>query len=111
MYPSVSIARVKEQENKLENYQKIKFQNFSEKCSSKNPDEAPVLLDNVAPTLPGDGNSTSSKTYKMIIHGYNGNLDFNGSKMIRNGEYIGIQVQIDEGRVSPSPPSIFPSLY
>lgn len=54
--------------------------------SSDRPDDAPVLLDNIEPMLPKNfNNSTDQKIYKMIIHGYGGSLDFNGSKLIRNG--------------------------
>ena len=54
--------------------------------SSDTPSDAPVLLDNIEPMLPKNfSNSTDQKIYKMIIHGYGGSLDFNGSKLIRNG--------------------------
>lgn len=53
--------------------------------SSDNPSEEPVLLDNISPFLDLDYNETISKNFKMIIHGYGGHLDFNGSKQIRNG--------------------------
>lgn len=53
--------------------------------SSANPLDTPVLLDNNLPNLNIDFNETSSKSFKMIIHGYGGHLDFSGSKQIRNG--------------------------
>ena len=54
--------------------------------SSDRPGDAPVLLDNIEPMLPKHfNNATDQKIYKMIIHGYGGSLDFNGSKLIRNG--------------------------
>lgn len=53
--------------------------------SSDTPNDEPVLLDNISPNLELDGNQTASKTFKMIIHGYGGHLDFSGSKQIRNG--------------------------
>jgi hypothetical protein len=53
--------------------------------SSDNPRKQPVLLDNISPILGLDFNETFSKNFKMIIHGYGGHLDFNGSKQIRNG--------------------------
>jgi hypothetical protein len=53
--------------------------------SNDTPKE-PILLDNNAPILPTDYNETVSKHFKMIIHGYGGHLDFNGSKQIRNGK-------------------------
>lgn len=54
--------------------------------SSKNPRDRPVLLDNLSPVLSLDYNETIAKSYKMIIHGYGGHLDFNGSKQIRKGK-------------------------
>lgn len=53
--------------------------------SDKAQDE-PVLLDNISPSLQLDYNETISKTFKMIIHGYGGHLDFNGSREVRNGK-------------------------
>lgn len=53
--------------------------------SSDNPRNEPTLLDNISPSLDLDFNETISKNFKMIIHGYGGHLDFNGSKQIRNG--------------------------
>lgn len=54
--------------------------------SSDRSGDAPVLLDNIEPMLPKHfNNATDQKIYKMIIHGYGGSLDFNGSKLIRNG--------------------------
>ena len=54
--------------------------------SSDRPNDAPVLFDNIVPKLPYNfSNSTDEKIYKMIIHGYGGSLDWNGSKLIRNG--------------------------
>lgn len=54
--------------------------------TSDRPRDPPVLLDNIAPMLELDGNETTLKNFKMIIHGYGGHLDFNGSKQIRNGK-------------------------
>lgn len=54
--------------------------------SSDNPRDTPILLDNISPSLELDFNETVSKNFKMIIHGYGGHLDFNGSKQIRNGK-------------------------
>jgi hypothetical protein len=53
--------------------------------SSDNPTDEPVLLDNIAPNLGLEFNETTSKKFKMIIHGYGGHLDFSGSRQIRNG--------------------------
>lgn len=53
--------------------------------TSNKPRAAPVLLDNIAPLLLGY-NDTVDTNYKMIIHGYGGHLDFNGSRQIRNGK-------------------------
>lgn len=53
--------------------------------SSDTPTQEPVLLDNISPNLNLDSNETTSKKFKMIIHGYGGHLDFSGSKQIRNG--------------------------
>lgn len=53
--------------------------------SSDNPRNKPILLDNISPLLDLDYNETVTKNFKMIIHGYGGHLDFNGSKQIRNG--------------------------
>lgn len=36
--------------------------------------------------LPLDYNETAEVNFKLIIHGYGGHLDFNGSKQIRNGK-------------------------
>lgn len=54
--------------------------------TSSHPRQAPVLLDNIAPLLQLDYNDTVATNYKMIIHGYGGHLDFNGSRQIRNGK-------------------------
>lgn len=54
--------------------------------TSESPEDEPVLLDNISPDLSLDFNDTAAKTFKMIIHGYGGHLDFNGSKQIRNGK-------------------------
>lgn len=54
--------------------------------SSERPEDEPVLLDNISPDLELGFNEMTNKTFKMIIHGYGGNLDFNGSKQIRNGK-------------------------
>lgn len=53
--------------------------------TSESPEDEPTLLDNISPVLPLDVNETESKSFKMIIHGYGGHLDFNGSKQIRKG--------------------------
>lgn len=53
--------------------------------TSESPEDEPILLDNIAPVLQLEANETESKTFKMIIHGYGGHLDFNGSKQIRKG--------------------------
>lgn len=52
---------------------------------SNNPEDSPILLDNIAPQLPYELNETISWQYKMIIHGYGGHIDVNGSKQIRKG--------------------------
>jgi hypothetical protein len=50
------------------------------------PDESPILLDNISPELPFDfSNETNTRHFKMIIHGYGGHIDVNGSKQIREG--------------------------
>lgn len=54
--------------------------------TSHRPRDVPVLLDNASPELPLEYNETVKTTFKMIIHGYGGHLDFNGSKNIRNGK-------------------------
>lgn len=54
--------------------------------TSDRPRNPPVLLDNISPTLRLNSNDTERKNFKMIIHGYGGHLDFNGSKQIRNGK-------------------------
>lgn len=54
--------------------------------SSNNPRDPPVLLNNISPMLPLDYNETAEVNFKLIIHGYGGHLDFNGSKQIRNGK-------------------------
>lgn len=56
--------------------------------SSDKSDDEPFLLDNLEPFLPTDYNETITKSYKVIIHGYGGHLDFNGSKQIRNGKSL-----------------------
>lgn len=53
--------------------------------TSDRPNSSPILLDNISPELPLDYNQTITKNFKMIIHGYGGHLDFNGSKQIRKG--------------------------
>lgn len=53
--------------------------------TSDRPNANPILLDNISPELPLDFNETITKNFKMIIHGYGGHLDFNGSKQIRKG--------------------------
>lgn len=70
---------------------------FSDNCSnnsiqfflfsSESPDEAPMLLDKIKPKL---NSEDLKKNFKLIIHGYGGNLDFNGSKQVRNGEKFDI---------------------
>lgn len=54
--------------------------------TSDRPRDGPVLLDNISPDLSLDSNETITKNFKMIIHGYGGHLDFNGSKQIRKGK-------------------------
>lgn len=54
----------------------------------QNPNEAPTLLDNISPQLPPEFNETISRQFKMIIHGYGGHIDVNGSKQIRKGKEI-----------------------
>jgi hypothetical protein len=66
---------------------------FSDNCSNNSiqfflfsselPDEAPMLLDKINPKL---NSEDLTKNFKLIIHGYGGNLDFNGSKQVRNGK-------------------------
>lgn len=53
--------------------------------TSDSPNDAPILLDNIDPKVPGHINLTYRN--KMIVHGYNGNVDFNATKMIRNGSF------------------------
>lgn len=53
--------------------------------TSERPTDEPVLLHNISPILPLDPNEIIAKSFKMIIHGYGGHLDFNGSKQIRKG--------------------------
>lgn len=53
--------------------------------TSESPEDEPILLDNISPSLELDANETTTKNFKMIIHGYGGHLDFNGSKQIRKG--------------------------
>lgn len=52
--------------------------------SSDRPANLPTQLDNLSPKL--DPSEFVNKSFKMIIHGYGGHLDFNGSKLIRNGK-------------------------
>lgn len=69
---------------------------FSDNCSnnsiqfflfsSDSPDNAPMPLDKVSPML--NLNDSVKMNFKLIIHGYGGNLDFNGSKQVRNGMTI-----------------------
>ena len=54
--------------------------------SSDKPYDPPIRLDNILPELQLGANETTTKSFKMIIHGYGGHLDFNGSKQIRKGE-------------------------
>lgn len=54
--------------------------------TSDNPEGAPVLLDNIDPHVPEGVNLTYQN--KMIVHGYAGNIDFNATKLIRNGWWI-----------------------
>lgn len=56
--------------------------------TSDRPNDKPLLLDNISPELSLDYNETATKSFKMIIHGYGGHLDFNGSKQIRKGEVL-----------------------
>lgn len=51
--------------------------------SSDSPEEAPILLDNIDPKVPTHINLTYDN--KLIVHGYGGNIDFNATRMIRNG--------------------------
>lgn len=53
----------------------------------ENDDDSPILLDNISPQLPDDNNETTSRQFKMIIHGYGGHIDVNGSKQIRKGRH------------------------
>lgn len=62
----------------------IKFLLFS----GENPDDSPILLDNIAPMLPTKYNETIAKQFKIIIHGYGGHIDVNGSKQIRKGKKL-----------------------
>lgn len=69
---------------------------FSETCSNNSiqffifssefPEDAPLRLDKAKPILPLGHEEILSKSFKLIIHGYGGHLDFNGSKHVRNGE-------------------------
>lgn len=54
--------------------------------SGERPRDQPILLDNISPLL--ELNETAAKNFKMIIHGYGGHLDFNGSKQIRKGKNV-----------------------
>lgn len=58
--------------------------------SGERPRDQPVLLDNISPYLELDSNETVAKNFKMIIHGYGGHLDFNGSKQIRRGRKVSL---------------------
>lgn len=69
---------------------------FSETCSNNSiqfflfssefPEDAPLRLDKVRPKLPLGRDEIAASRVKLIIHGYGGHLDFNGSKHVRNGE-------------------------
>lgn len=50
------------------------------------PEDPPILLDNIAPQLPTESNETITKQFKILIHGYGGHIDVNGSKQIRRGK-------------------------
>lgn len=54
--------------------------------NGENPEDPPSLLDNINPILPSDYNQTVEKQFKVIIHGYGGHIDVNGSKQIRKGK-------------------------
>lgn len=56
--------------------------------NSGKPEDRPVLLDNIAPDLFLTRNETITKHFKLLIHGYGGHLEFNGSKQIRNGTML-----------------------
>lgn len=56
--------------------------------SGERPRDQPILLDNISPMLEFEFNETAAKNFKMIIHGYGGHLDFNGSKQIRKGKNV-----------------------
>jgi len=60
----------------------IKFFLFT----SDSTDDKPILLDSFLPMLATGPNKTMETNFKMIIHGYGGHLDANGSKYIRNGK-------------------------
>lgn len=51
--------------------------------TSDSPGDAPLLLDNIDPKVPSHINLTYRN--KLIVHGYNGHIDFNATKIIRNG--------------------------
>jgi hypothetical protein len=53
--------------------------------NSDRPKAAPVLLDNVAPKVP-DPTMLTDYNIKLIVHGYGGNLDYNATRLIRNGK-------------------------
>lgn len=62
----------------------IQFFLFSSELSG---DAAPLRLDKRKPLLPLDHDGIVKSRVKLIIHGYGGHLDFNGSKHVRNGEH------------------------
>lgn len=63
----------------------IQFFLFSSELSG---DAAPLRLDKRKPLLPLGHDGIAKSRVKLIIHGYGGHLDFNGSKHVRNGERV-----------------------
>jgi hypothetical protein len=53
--------------------------------TSDRPNDAPILLDNISPIVP-KSIDLSNYNIKLIVHGYGGNLDYNATRLIRNGK-------------------------
>lgn len=49
--------------------------------------DAPVLMDSERPVMPTTVNP-AHQHMKLLVHGYAGNLDFNATKSIRQGEFL-----------------------
>lgn len=52
--------------------------------TSRRPYDAPVLINNEQPVMPASVLESTEK-WKLLVHGYAGNLDFNATKSIRQG--------------------------